>query len=70
MYSLPRIAEVCPFEDGDELSVFANLARESDGPAAETQASPCNTEEVAQTASTPVRPLPFPAVSCKITPTG
>ena len=70
VYTLPRIAEVCLFVDGDELSVFANLARESDGPAAETQASPCNTEEVAQAASTPARPPSFPAVSCKITSTG
>ena len=70
VYPLPRIAEVCPSKDGDELSVFANLTEELDGPAAETQTSLCHTKEVAQTVSPTVRLPPFPTVSCKVTPTG
>ena len=70
VYPLPRIAEVCPGKDGDELSVFANLNEELDGLAAETQTSPCNTKEEAQLVSPTVRPSPLPTVSCKVTPTG
>ena len=40
VHPLPRVVEMCPGKDGDELSVFANLTKELDGPAAEAQASP------------------------------
>ena len=70
VYPLPRIAEVCPGKDGDELSVFANLTEELDGSATEAQTSPCNTKGVAQLVSPTVRPSPLPTVSCKVTPTG
>ena len=59
-----------PGKDGDESSVFANLTKELDGPAAEAQTSPCNSKVIAQTSPSTVRLPPFPTVGCKITPTG
>ena len=35
VHPLPRVVEMCPGKDGDESSVFANLTKELDGPAAE-----------------------------------
>ena len=52
---LPRVVEVYPNQDGDELSVFANLTKELDGPAAEAQTSPCNSKVIAQTNTSTVR---------------
>ena len=42
VHPLPRVVEMYPGKDGDESSVFANLTKELDGPAAEAQTSPCN----------------------------
>ena len=70
VHPLPRVVEMCPGKDGDESSVFANLTKELDGPAAEAQTSPCNSKVIAQTNPSTVRLPPFPTVSCKITPTG
>ena len=70
VHPLPRVVEMCPGKDGDESSGFANLTKELDGPAAEAQASPCNSKVIAQTNPSTVRLPPFPTVSCKITPTG
>ena len=68
--SLPEeVEEPCVTED-DEQSVFANLARRLDESAAEAESSPCNSKVIAQAALSSVRLPPFPAVSCKITPTG
>ena len=69
-HPLPRVVEMYPGKDGDESSVFANLTKELDGPAAEAQTSPCNSKVIAQTNPSTVRLPPFPTVSCKITPTG
>ena len=70
VHPLPRVVEMYPGKDGDESSVFANLTKELDGPAAEAQTSPCNSKVIAQTNPSTVRLPPFPTVSCKITPTG
>ena len=70
VHPLPRVVEMCPGNDGDELSVFVNLTKELDGAAAEAQTSPCNSKVIAQTNPSTVRLPPFPTVSCKITPTG
>ena len=70
VHPLPRVVEMYPGKDGDESSVFANLTKELDGPAAEAQTSPCNSKVTAQTNPSTVRLPPFPTVSCKITPTG
>ena len=47
VHPLPRVVEMCPGKDGDESSVFANLTKELDGPAAEAQTSPCNSKVIA-----------------------
>ena len=70
VHPLPRVVELCPGKDGDESSVFANLTKELDGPAAEAQTSPCNSKVIAQTNSSTVRLPSFSTVSCKIIPTG
>ena len=46
-YTLPRIeeAEQCQANGGGEGSVFTNLAKESEGQAAETESPACTTEE-------------------------
>ena len=68
--SLPEEVEEPSVKDGDEQSVFADLARRLDESAAEAESSPCNSKVIAQAALSSVRLPPFPAVSCKITPTG
>ena len=70
VHPLPRVVEMYSGKDGDESSVFANLTKELDGPAAEAQTSPCNSKVIAQANPSTVRLPPFPTVSCKITPTG
>ena len=58
VYPLPRLVEEYTLQGGDEKSVFANLAEESDGSAAEVGIPTCNSKEEAQAASTPAG-LPF-----------
>ena len=70
VYPLPRLVEEYTLKGGDEKSVFANLAEESDGSAAEVGIPTCNSKEEAPAASTPAGLPSFPSVSCKITPTG
>ena len=67
--SLPEEVEEPSAED-DEPSVFTDLARRLDESAAEAESSPCNSKVIAEAALSSVRLPPFPAVSCKITPTG
>ena len=55
---------------GDELSVFANLALESEGTAEEDGNPTCNLKDSDETEPLTVPLSPFPAVSCRITPTG
>ena len=70
VYPLPRLVEECTPQGGDEQSVFANLAEESDGLAAEVGIPTWNSKVEAQAALTPAGLPSFPSVSCKITPTG
>ena len=70
VYLLPRPVEECTPQGGDEKSVFANLAEESDGLAAEMSIPTCNSKVEAQAALPPAGLPSFPSVSCKITPTG
>ena len=56
--------EECPDNGGGEISVFTNLAVESEGSATEVKLPACNVKVPApQLAS-------YPLVSCKIAPTG
>ena len=68
--SLPEEVEEPSVKDGDEQSVFADLARRLDESAAKAESSPCNSKVIAQAALSSVRLPPFPAVSYKITSTG
>lgn len=54
----------------DEQSVFANLASQLEGLAAEAETSSCNLKVIAPPAQSSVRLPPCPSVSCRITPTG
>ena len=68
--SLPEEVREPNVRDDDEQSVFASLTQRLDESAAEAESSPCNSKVIAQAALSSVRLPPFPAVSCKITPTG
>ena len=61
--SLPEEVEEPSVKDGDEQSVFADLARRLDESVAEAVSSPCNSKVIAQAALSSVRLPPFPAVS-------
>ena len=67
---LPEEVEKPLVKNDDEQSVFASLAQRLDESAAEAESFPCNSKVIVQTALSSVRLPPFPAVSCKITPTG
>ena len=67
---LPEEVEKPSVKDDDEQSVFASLAQRLDESAVEAGSSSCNSKVIAQAALSSVRQPPFPAVSCKITPTG
>ena len=67
---LPRIAEQSQDNGGGETSVFANLAVESEGLAAEAELPACNTKVPAPPVDCTVKLPPYPTVSCRITPDG
>jgi len=67
---LPLRAEQLQHSGGGETSVFANLAVESEGQAAEAEFPPCNVEVPAPPIDFKVELPSHPLVSCRITPTG
>ena len=55
---------------GDGLSVFNSLTRESENKVKEISDPICNMKDSAESEPLTVKLSPFPAVSCRITPTG
>ena len=55
---------------GGEVSVFTNLASESEGPAAEDELPAYNIDTPAPSVSGTVRLAPYPTVNCRIAPSG
>ena len=66
----PMGAEQFQNNGGGEVSVFTNLASESEGLAAEDELPACNIETPAPSVSGTVKLAPYPTVSCKIAPSG
>ena len=66
----PIGAEQFQNNGGGELSVFTNLASESEGLAAEDELPVCNIETPAPSVSGTVKLAQYPTVSCKIAPSG
>ena len=68
----PLLPEVWEFstKEGYETSVFATLAKESEGSAAEAEVSSCNLERIALPAPHIVRLPNLPTVTYRVSPTG
>ena len=66
----PIGAEQFQKNGGGEVSMFTNLASESEGLAAEGELPACNIETPAPSVSGTVKLAQYPTVSCRIAPSG